>query len=247
MRNRKRGDNGDKKTAPKPMPKIEEEMALALGPFLSKLDAERARGEAPEKFQALRADASPIIDATRAGGPPPIIRLFLEDFFGRDRREIMERDLEASLELLQAEGNPVLMWAMWWHCRREGLPVPKEVIDYLDKVAVGILALTSSPPGKLAPELQKVLGFQAGVGRGSDISRYSDAERDLEIAANVASLLHSSKVEGKRLSQTKAFALVAEDWTKRGWKISVETVGRAWRRHRLPQPKAETNGDGGSA
>jgi hypothetical protein len=106
----------------------------------------------------------------------------------------MERDLEVSLELFRAEGNPVLIWEMWRHCRREGLPVPKEVEDYLDKVGNGILALTSSPPGKLAPDLQK-----------------------------------------------------AEDWTKRGWKISVETVGRAWRRHRLPQPKAETNGDGGSA
>jgi hypothetical protein len=159
----------------------------------------------------------------------------------------MERDLEVSLELFRAEGNPVLIWEMWRHCRREGLPVPKEVEDYLDKVGNGILALTSSPPGKLAPDLQKALGFQAGVGRGSDISRYSDAERDLEIAANVASLLHSSKVDGKRLSQTEVFAVVAEDWTKRGRKISVETVGRAWRPHRLPQPKAETNGDGGSA
>jgi hypothetical protein len=80
MRNRKRGDNGNKKTAPKPMPKIEEEALAAWGRFQSEPATEVARGDdggkkaVPKIEEEMALALGPFLsklDAERARGALP--------------------------------------------------------------------------------------------------------------------------------------------------------------------------------
>lgn len=83
----------------------------------------------------------------------------------------------------------------------------------------------------IGPAVQKALGLQVGGGRGSDISRYREAERDIELAMAVRPLLDKQIGDEGWMSQEAAFAHVAETCG-----MSVEVVRRAWRLHGEKRP-----------
>lgn len=47
--------------------------------------------------------------------------------------------LEVLFDAYRATGNPLALWEAWRLCRKHGLPVPPELLGYLDKVATALL------------------------------------------------------------------------------------------------------------
>jgi hypothetical protein len=139
----------------------------------------------------------------------------------------IDRNLvEGEVDALAADGNPVGYWKLWQRCREADLPIPTEVLAYLDRVAKWLLAFAATPPKRIGPALQKALEFQDGSGRGSDFSRYRETNRDIDLVVDALTAFGTEDGVGKQPSQNGVFAQVGQ---ARG--VSEETVKRAWRRY----------------
>ncbi len=135
-----------------------------------------------------------------------------------------ERIIEGGVDAFLTEGNPLRAWQVWLQCRDAGVPAPECILAYIDGVAAALLALAKRPPKRVGPAVQQALGFQAREGRGSDLSRYRETDRAIDLALEVRSVMAPGK-DGP-VSVVRACARVA---AQRG--VSVEVVRRAWRAH----------------
>lgn len=131
--------------------------------------------------------------------------------------------IEQRLDQVAEDGNPLQYWEMWQRCRRSELPLPAELLSYLDRVAAAMLMLSRTPPARVGSALQKALEMQGGAGAGSDFGRHHRFNRDVDLAADALVALTNDPSR----SYEDVFAEVA---SARG--VSEETVKRAWQRYR---------------
>lgn len=79
-----------------------------------------------------------------------------------DLRRRGEQLVELEIERLRRSKEKVIdLWGIYTICRRTGVPLPKELGEYLDGVAEALLRLSHDPPpaGKAGAEVLKALGF----------------------------------------------------------------------------------------
>jgi hypothetical protein len=89
------------------------------------------------------------------------------------------------LSLFLKTKNPIYAWRAYENARRLKLPVPCEVIQYLDDVAHQLIKIANNPPtAKVRPlEIAKALGLgKRGAGAASLFKDYTERQRARKIA-----------------------------------------------------------------
>jgi|GEM_PF-2420593 hypothetical protein len=89
------------------------------------------------------------------------------------------------LYLFQETQNPIYAWKSYQTARGYGLPIPEEVLQYLDEVGRGILRLAQKPvkANQRPLAISKILGLaQDGPGAKSAFNDYTSREAEKEIA-----------------------------------------------------------------
>ena len=168
----------------------------------------------------------PLVDEAEDETLDELSDFLLSDFINHVDRSVVEGEIAA----FAVDENAVRPWKIWRRCREASLPIPTEVLAYLDRVAEALTALSATPPRRVGPALQKALEFQVGPGQGSDFSRYHLAERDFDLACDANNALESTDDDGKKPSQEEVFGRIAgahED-------VKEEMVRRAWRAYFRP-------------
>ena len=128
---------------------------------------------------------------------------------------------EGYLRMYAESGNLLHLWGALRSCHANGLPLPDEVLAYLDRVARALLRLaerTPKTPPRVAPALQRALGFQGGKGSGSEFSDYRKRLNDLAMAIDI----HVARYGPQGAGAKKAAAQIAA-----AHGVSVRTVERA--------------------
>lgn len=128
-------------------------------------------------------------------------------------------------------GNPLLAWKTYQQARNFSVPVPEEVLIYLDAVAAGIIRIAHKPPKPkdTSAELAKALGMvKKSVGPGSYFSELSKSDRDLKVSQDVQSKIREYKADvgSSRGAKDWAYTVVAEKY-----KISSSTARRLHKKY----------------
>ena len=83
------------------------------------------------------------------------------------------------LDLFIETGNPIYAWRAYQNARRLGVPVPDEILQYIDSVADGIIktAINSPAPKDRPNALARALGLsKKGAGPGSAFTEYTERQ-----------------------------------------------------------------------
>ena len=121
-------------------------------------------------------------------------------------------------------GNPIYAWRAFFNARKLDLPIPEDVLTYLDGVAHEITKVANNPPKKAEKrnaELAKALGMQKDTtGQGSVFTNYSGTQKR-EIAMDAF-----FEIE-KQGYDDEAFWIVGEKHNN----ISAATVRRIYKKY----------------
>jgi len=89
------------------------------------------------------------------------------------------------LDLFLETKNPIYAWRTYQNARRLGLPIPDEVMTYLDGAADRIVKTANNPPpaAKRPMEVARALGLgKKQSGAGSAFGEYADRQNKRKIA-----------------------------------------------------------------
>lgn len=127
------------------------------------------------------------------------------------------------LSLFQETKNPIYAWRTYQNARGFGLPVPDEILEYLDEAAYDIVNIANDPPKpNIRPlAIAKALGLgKSGPGADSIFNEYKDRIHNKEIAIETY----------ENLKQSEKEYIVFEEISQKH-KISESTVRRIYKDH----------------
>ena len=127
------------------------------------------------------------------------------------------------LSLFRKTKNPIYAWRTYQSARGFGVPVPDEILTYLDKAAHDIVKIANDPPkANIRPlTIAKALGLgKSGPGADSIFNDYKDRINDKEIAIQAYEEIQQS---GKEYI---SFEEVADKY-----KTSASSVRRIYNEH----------------
>lgn len=113
--------------------------------------------------------------------------------------------LEVLLDAFKDTGNPLALWEAWRLCRKHGLPVPPELLGYLDGVATALLDKKHArgKTGRAGDVAAKALKLNTGKKGGSSFRRHHETDREL------AAVRHAIKLIEKGGAVLKSLELAA--------------------------------------
>ena len=133
--------------------------------------------------------------------------------------------VEKWTRLFRETGNPIYAFRAFQNARRLRLPIPEEILQFLDGVTDRVIKIANNPPApKDRPlSLQKALGMgKEGAGQGSVFSDYATLRFNREIALKT----YSTVLEWGAGKEDHAFEEVAKEY-----KISKSTIRRNFKSH----------------
>lgn len=109
--------------------------------------------------------------------------------------------LEVLLDAYQATGNPLALWEAWRLCREHGLPVPPELLGYLDKVATALLDKKHArgKTGRAGDVAAKALKLNTGKKGGSSFRRHHETDRELAAVRHAIKLIEKGGTKRERM------------------------------------------------
>ena len=141
-------------------------------------------------------------------------------------------------------GNPIYAWKAFFNARRFGLPIPEDVLKYLDGVAHEITEVANNPPKKAEKrnaELAKALGMQKDTtGQGSVFTNYSGTQK-IKSDRQKREIAMDAFFEVRECGYNDgAFNFLADKYKQEGREISKATIDRIYKSY-LPiwQAKAD--------
>ena len=125
--------------------------------------------------------------------------------------------LEILSDAYKATGNPLALWEAWRLCRKHGLPVPPELLGYLDGVAKALLDKKHArgKTGRAGDISAKALKLNTGKKGGSSFRRHHETDRELAAVRHAIKLIEKGGAVVKSLELAAAKHAVALQYVRK--------------------------------
>ena len=93
--------------------------------------------------------------------------------------------------------NPLFAWAAWQLCRENNIQIPDDILEYFDRCATSLLALTEQDAQKDANAVTAALELNCAKGKRSSFTYYENFFReDLQAALVLNEIENLQKTKG---------------------------------------------------